>query len=274
MLTKVDIDDLQGHTLSLPLQSSTPGYMIREIEGLDPVKATITASEFGQLDGSQFQSARREPRDVKLRIGLEPYFAGGSSVEALRAEMYKCCMPKSTVKLTFYIDDVASYVISGTVETFETPLFSKDPEVAISIRCFDPDFQAIAETTVSGNTVADGTEQTITVAGTVETGFLFTLSVNRSIAGFSLYRRRPDGTIAQMDVTMALVSGDVVKISTAPKNKYATLTRASVTTSILYAVSTTAKWTPLYPDQNYFRVLVSGAAIPYTVKYTARYGGL
>lgn len=274
MLTKVDVDNLQGGTLSLPLQPSTPGYMVREIEGLDPVKASITSSEFAQLDGSQFQSARMENRNLVLRIGLEPYFAGGSTVSSLRTALYGYFMPKSSVKLTFYIDDVATYSIQGVVESFETPLFAKDPEVAISLICTDPDFTAIAATTVNGNTVADATEQTISVAGSVETGYLFTINVNRSIAGFSIFTRRPDGSTTQMDVTIALVAGDVVKISTVPKNKYATLTRASVTTSILYAVSNSAKWGPLYSGTNYFRVLVSGAAIPYTVVYTNRYGGL
>jgi hypothetical protein len=274
MLTKIDVDNLQGGTLALPLQPTTPGYMIREIEGLDPVKATITTSEFAQLDGSQFQSARKENRNLVFKIGLEPYFTGGQTVAALRAALYGYFMPKSPVNLKFYIDGVATHLISGYVESFENSLFAKDPEVTISVICTDPDFSAVSATTVNGNTVADTTEQTITVAGTVETGFVFTLNVNRSITGFSIYRRRPDGSIAQMDVTLSLVAGDVVKISTIPKNKYATLTRASVTTSILYAVSNSAKWTPLYPGANYFRCLVSGAAIPYTVVYTNKYGGL
>ena len=248
--------------------------MIREIEGLDPVKATIVSAGFAQLDGSQFQSVKRENRNIVLKIGLEPYFAGGSTVSSLRAALYGYFMPKSTVNLKFYIDGTLTYTIQGMVETFENSLFSKDPEVTISLLCFDPDFKAVAATTVNGNTVSDSTEQTITVAGSVETGFVFTLSVNRSISGFTLYKRRPDGSVAQMDVTMALVAGDVVKISTEPKGKYATLTRASVTTSILYAVSSTSKWAPLYPGANYLRVFVTGAAIPYTVVYTNRHGGL
>lgn len=274
MLTRVDVDDLQGHTLALPLQPTTPGYIIRDIEGLDPVKSTIVASGFAQLDGSQFQSAKREPRNIILKVGLEPYFAGGSSVSSLRAALYGYFMPKSTVKLSFYINDVLTYTIQGMVETFETSLFSKDPEVSISLICFDPNFIAITDTTVNGNTVATATEQTVAVAGSVETGYVFTLSVNRSISGFSIYNRRPDGSMAQMDISLALVAGDVVKISTEPKNKYATLTRASATSSILYAVSSSSKWGPLWPGDNYYRVLVSGAAIPFTIVYKNKYGGL
>jgi hypothetical protein len=274
MLTQLEVDDLQGHTLALPLQPTTPGYVIRDIEGLDPVKSTIVSTGFAQLDGSQYQSAKRENRNIILKVGLEPYFAGGSTVSSLRAALYGYFMPKNTVKLNFYIDDVLTYSIQGMVETFETSLFSKDPEVTVSLICFDPNFLAVADTTVNGNTVATATEQTVTVAGSVETGYVFTLSVNRSISGFSIYNRRPDGSVAQMDVTIALVAGDVVKISTEPKNKYATLTRTGATSSILYAVSTSSKWGPLYPGANYYRVLVSGAAIPFTIVYKNKYGGL
>lgn len=274
MLTKIEVDDLQGNTLSLPLQPTSPGYTLKEIEGLDPVKSTVVSSEFAQLDGSQFQASKRENRNLIIKIGLEPYFSGGSSVSALRSVLYAYFMPKSWVNIKFYIDDVLYCTIQGIVETCESSLFSKDPQVNVSIICFDPNFVAISPTTVNGNTVGDSTEQLIHVDGSVETGYVFTLSVNRSITGFSIYNRRPDGTVAQLDVSMAFVSGDVVKISTQFKSKYATLTRGGVTSSILYAVGNNSKWGPIWPGNNYFRALVGGAAIPFTVVYTDKYGGL
>jgi len=275
MLTKLVVDNLQGQTLTLPLQPTTPGYTIKEIDGLDPVKSTIVSSNFAQLDGSQFQSAKRENRNIILKIGMEPYYSGGSTVAALRSALYAYFMPKSVVNLNFYIDDVLTYTIQGTVESCETALFSKYPEVSVSILCFDPNFLAPVATTVNGNSVSNTTEQTVAVAGTVETGYLFTLSVNRSISSFTIYNRRPDGTIAQIDVAMSLQNGDVVKISTEPKNKYATLTRSGVVTSILYAVAAISKWGPLWPGNNYYRVYAAaGTAIPFTIVYTPKYGGM
>lgn len=274
MLTKLDIEDLQGHTLSLPLQPATPGYLIKEIEGLDPVKANVVSSEFAQLDGSQYQSSRRENRNIILRIGLEPYFAGGSTVSDLRSALYSYFMPKNWVNLKFFIDGTLAYTIQGTVESCESSLFSKDPEVTVSIICFDPNFLAPSSTTVNGTTVSTSAEQTITIPSTVEVGYLLTMNVNRSITGFSIYNRRPDGSIAQLDLALSLLSGDVVKISTEPKSKYATLTRSGVTSSILYAVSASSKWGPLWPGDNFFRVLLSGTTIPFTILYTDKYGGL
>lgn len=277
MLTKIDAEDLQGHTLSLPLQPSTPGYIIKEIEGLDPVKSTITSSSFAQLDGSQFQSAKRESRNIVLKIGMEPYYGGGSTVAQLRATLYAYFMPKNTVNLKFYIDDVFSYSILGQVESCESSLFTKDPEITISLICFDPNFSGPAELPVSGNSVDASTEQTIALIGNVETGYRFVMTINRvGVTGISISNRRPDASVAQMDITpsSAFLSGDIITISTEFKKKYATLTRGGVPSSILYAVSATSKWGPLWPGDNYYRVRVTGAAIPFSLYYTPKYGGL
>jgi hypothetical protein len=277
MLSKVDVVGPSGSTLSLPLADTSAGYILKGIEGLDPVKATLVSSSFAQLDGSQFQSARRENRNVILTVGIEPY-SGGATVRSLRAALYAYFMPKTVVTLKFYDDDVFFASIVGTIESCETPLFSKDPELNISIVCFDPAFSAASATSVSGNTVSSSssTEQTINYPGSVETGYLFTLNVNRSISGFTLYMRRAGGSALALDFAASLVSGDVVKISTASRDKYARLTHSGVESSVLFDVSKSSIWTPLWPGDNFLRVKQAdtGAAIPFTLAYTTKYGGL
>lgn len=274
MLTKIEVDNLQGQTLSLPLQDTSAGYTVRSIDGLDPVKATIVSAQFAQLDGSQQQGARRENRNILLRIGMEPY-SGGSTVRSLRTALYNYFMPKAFLKINFFEDDVLTASITGQVESFENPLFSKDPEVAISIICFDPSFVDPSLTTVSGNTVTGSTEQTIAYSGTIEAGMIFRMTANRAMAGFAIHNRRPDGTESiLLDSTYAIANLDQIVVSTMPKNKYATLKRSSITSSILYTLATGAKWGALYPGNNYFRVVAAGAAVPFTIEYTAKYGGL
>jgi hypothetical protein len=78
----------------------------------------------------------------------------------------------------------------------------------------------------------------------------------------------------QMDFAGSLVSGDVLTISTVSGNKYVTLKRASVVSSLLYGISPTSKWLEFLPGDNYIRVYATGATIPYTITYTKRYGGL
>ncbi len=273
MLTKVEVDNLQGGTLSLPLQNPTSGFYVKEIEGLDPVKASIVTSSFAQLDGSQFQNSSRDNRNIILTIGIEPYY-GASTVRELRSALYAFFMPKTTVSLGFFEDGVHFVDIQGVVESCEAAIFSKDPEVVVSIVCFNPNFVAPDSVTVTGNTVSGDTEQTIAYEGTIETGFLFSIAVNRTISDFTIYNRRPSGEVRQFPFSASLIADDVVEISTQARQKSAVLTRASADSSILYAVDPHAIWLNLWPGDNFIRVLTSGAAIPWSIEYTPKYGGL
>jgi len=273
MLTKVEVITPQGTILPLPLQDISGGVLVKKIDGLDPVKATIVSSPFAQIDGTQYQSARRENRNMVLTVGLAPDYAS-TDVRTLRNYLYQFLMPKTTVTFKFYFDDVFYASIQGMVESCESALFSKDPEVNVSILCFKPDFVAPSSVVVSGHTVADTTEQVISYPGSTETGFLFKLSVNRTLVEFMLYARRPGGDTYSMEFAAPLAAGDLLEISTVVGNKYAYLTRAGTRNSILYGVSPVSSWMPLFPGENDIRVLTTGAAIPYTIEYTAKYGGL
>lgn len=279
MLTKIDIQDLPGltNTISLPLQDVSAGYTVKNIEGLDPVKATIVSAPFAQLDGAQQQSARRETRNIVITIGMEPY-SGGSTVKDLRAALYANFMPKSFVRIRFYEDgsDTPWCYIDGQVESFEAPLFAKDPEVNISVLCFDPSFLSTSATHLSGtgyDTVnTGGAETTIAYPGTIEVGYILKVTVNRLLTGgLTIQNRRPDGTVNQLDLSLSLDSPDAVEVSTIAAKKYAIKNSAS----IMYSVPVSSKWAPLYPGNNFFRLVAAGTpAIAYTIDYTAKYGGM
>jgi len=272
-LTRVEAVSPQGTLLNLPLDDSPSGYLIDSIEGLEPVKATISSISFAQSDGSSFQSARREERNIKLRIILEPDW-GVETVRDLRRHLYTYFMPKGKVDLRFYSDDAETVWISGRVESFETPLFSADPAVDISIICFDPDFFEPVPVAFSGNTTDTTVTTTVDYLGSVETGLLFTLNVDRALSEFTIYLQEPGGDLRQLDFEGSLLAGDVLRISTVPGDKYARLTRASVETSFLYGVSPQSTWLELQPGENLIRVYATGLPIPYDVEYVRKYGGL
>lgn len=276
MLTKIEVDDGQGHTLSLPFADVSAGYTIKNIDGLDPVKATIVSTAFAQLDGSKLQSARRENRNILLTLGIDPYLAS-ASVRSLRAALYAYFMPKSMVTLKFFDENVAYSTIAGQVESFETPLFARDPEVTISVLCPDPSFLAVAPLTVSSNTVAaGGIETVITNPGSIEAGYILTLVANRALTGLTIRNRRPDNSDATLDIAVAIAIGDTVKISTKADAKYVKLTHLGTETSVLYGVTAASKFGPLWPGVNNFRVIHSaaGAIVPFSLVYTPKYGGL
>lgn len=273
MIEKVDVSNGLGATLQIELGDPSTGLLVEEIGGLGPVKATIVSTSFAGVDGEQDQSSRREGRDITFKINLEPDYVT-ETVWDLRQRVYAFFMTKMKVSLRFYMTSGLYVDIAGIVETCEPDIFTAEPAMNVSIRCSKPDFIDPNLVTLSGSTTALTTGTNIAYAGSVEAGIVLTLNVNRTLNEFTIYNTPSDGLLRQFDFAAALQAGDVLKISTVQGSKYVTLTRASVTSSLLYAVSPQSSWIQFFQGINNFRLYAVGAAIPYTIQYTTKYGGL
>jgi len=275
MLNLVEVRTAQGKLLSLPIGDDiSSGYSVRNMGGLGPVKATIVSSSFASSDGEQYQSARRDSRNITMKLGIEPDYLE-NTVTALRKQLGNVFfVPKSQVSLRFYDDDDTTVDIQGRVESCDPDLFSNDQEVDISIINFDPDFIDVNTYTVNGTTVASTAFTTIEYPGSVETGMVFTLNVDRSITQFTIYNQPEDDQIRTLDFAASLQAGDVVTISTVQGNKYVNLSRGGVTTSLLYGMTPQSSWIELFPGMNKLRVYTTGEPMDYSLTYTPRYGSL
>lgn len=276
MLVRVEVRTSQGTLLVLPLDDVSDGLALENIDGLDPVKATLVSSSFAGADGQQYHSSRRESRNLKFTIGLEADYVA-TSVRDLRKRLYSFFMPKTQVSLRFVMDDGLYVDIAGRIESFDTPLFSQQPAVDISLMCFDPDFiDPIQKQLLDQMSVATDEEILIEypIEGTVETGAVFTIRPNRPVGAFTFYHRPPDGTIRTLDFQVPLVAGDVLQISTVTGAKGVTLTRGNTISSALYGVSPQSNWLELQPGDNHLRLYLEGAPIPFDLTYYTRYGGL
>lgn len=274
MLTRVEVRTRQGTLLNLPLEDVDSGYVIEEIEGLDPVNATLVSSGFAGQDGEQYHSSRREKRNLKFKIKFEPDYVD-NTVRSLRQNLYRFLMPKSEASLRFYDSDGSYVDIVGRVESNQAPIFTSEPGADVSLVCFNPDFIDPNPITQSATSTPDVmTFTTVTYRGTVEAGVLFTVRPNRAISSFTIYHTSPSNQTRSLDFTADLLAGDVVRISTVPGGKGATLTRANYISSLLYAISPQSYWLSLEQGDNRFRLALSGAAIPYEIQYITRHGGL
>lgn len=274
MLTRVEIQTARGTQLTLPLEDTGNGFVVDTIDGLDPVKAVLVSSSYAGVDGEKYHSSRREKRNIKLNLDYNPDYVTNTT-ELLRAKLHSFLMPKSEVNLRFHNDSGLYVDIWCVVESFDDPIFVRDPDASISLIGFDPDFINPNQVSLSGNTVTDNTTTNINYPGTIETGIDLTLAVNRALTAFTIYNTLPGGKVKQLDFAAPLSAGDSLRISTVSGAKGAWLTRAGVISSLLYGVSMQSPWIDLEgPGINKFRVFASGAAVPYTLKYFTRYGGL
>jgi len=231
------------------------------------------------MDGAQYQASRREMRNIVLKIRILS-IPGEANVQELRKQLYEYLLPKSNVKIRFTQDYISTFSIEGQVESFDAPIFVKEPEATISILCFDPDFYKEVTTSFSGVSVISGSTSysNLNYTGSVDTGFIFTITANDSTNSFTLESTSSDNVLRKMtftDNTGLLASGDKIIVSTVPGDKYVKRVRSNVETSILWALDRTSDWIRLYPGYN--EVAVKTAVTinhPYTIVYTDKVGGL
>lgn len=282
MLNTVEIVNSQGNVLELPLENEATGVFLKGIEGLDPVKANLVSSGFANMDGAQYNSSRRETRNPRIKLGLDPDYSK-ETIRTLRSEIYRFFMPKTEILLRFRVfNEFDPNIISqnlvveikGRIETCETPIFAKDPEVDISVVCFDPDFKDPAPVVFAGVSTSGLDEIVIDYDGTVETGFVFRLLADRDVDAFTVYHRPPDGTLRLLDFTEPLIAGDILTVNTSIGSKLVSRNRAGVDSSRLYKMTPQSNWLELQPGVNHFRVYATGAPVPYDIEYVLKYGGL
>lgn len=271
MVIRLEARSDNGFIYTFLYDAINSGFYIKDIEGLDPVKANLVTSSYANLDGTQYQSSRRESRTLVLKIGMEE---ADNTIQEQRRRLYNVFMPKSRVSLRFFMADGLVVDISGRVETNDASMFTREPTMTVSILCFDPDFEDSALYTVSGGTTSGTSTIAIPYIGTVDTGFIFRMTVNRNIASFSLNLTGPDNQTRVLEFVAPLLTGDLIRISTKPGDKWARRTRSGSVTSLLYGVSPYSDWLRLAPGTNALRVSTSGAAIPFTLEYTDKYGAL
>lgn len=273
MLTRMDVINSFGALLSLELGDISDGIVLRDVEGLDPVKATIVSSSFAQMDGAQYHSSRREARNIIIHVELEPDYIL-EQVADVRRRLYNFFMPKKPVRLNFVDSSSLVVDISGRVESCEAPLFTDKPAMDISVICFDPDFVELTPVDIEGDTVDDETEFVIDYTGTAETGIEFVLNLDRALTEFTIYHKPPDDVVRTLDFAAELLTGDVLRISTVVGAKEATVNRGGTLSSVLYGVSTQSNWIQLETGENALRVYAEGAPIPFEISYIIRHGGL
>lgn len=273
MLTMVEARTTAGTLLSLPFEDVSDGLIVSDIAGLGPVKATVVTSSFASMDGVQFQSVRREGRNVVIKLDLEPDYST-DSVQDLRDRLYSFFMTKVPISLRFIRSEGLEVDVDGYVESCEPDIFAKEPKVSISIFCANPDLVDQTPVVITGDTVSDTTETLVSYPGTVETGMVIVLTLDRNLDDLTIFHRAPDDTITSFDLSASMLTGDVLTITTVAGSRSIMLNRSGTVTSLLYGKPSQSTWTEFKHGDNYIRVYALGDPIPYEITYYNRYGAL
>ena len=249
----------RGDILTL---TNNPAYDLVSVEGLTPSTANIATSALGQLDGTKFNSARLNERNILLTI------APKSDIETNRINLYRWFSPKQQVRI-YYQNETRDIYVDGYVESMEGSLFDNPQSYTISIICPSAYLIASEETVQAANyTTAlfefpfsieeSGIEistydsvSTVVVnnESDIETGMVIELSASGDVENPKIYRR---DTLDNFALNFIMQAGDVIRISTIKGNKSVILTRNGTDTNIINNIAKNITWFQLEPGDNLF----------------------
>lgn len=249
---------------------------IRNIDGLDPVKASISTTPRGSIDGVTYTGSSIPSRNIVLTVHPNPDWDDWTH-ESLRKLLYQYFMPKRPVRLVFESDDMAPVEISGIVEDVSVNQFSKDPELLISIICPDPFFTAVDPTIVAGQTIrAGGTPIVIPYNGTVESGLIVRVSYAYGANPTSIGIQLGDPSLSYFNISAAITNSLYFEVSSIPMNKYVQNVNigTGVIDNLLNNVQDGSTWPVLQPGDNDFSVITDQGVQDWELTFYERFGGL
>lgn len=278
MIKTVKITNYLGEAITLSLTDpSSSGFAVASITGIGPVKANINTTEVATNDGSVYNSARLDSRNIVLELIFE-----GQNIEEIRHKSYKYFPTKKPISLTFTTDRREAS-ITGYVESNEVILFSKREGSQISIVCPDPYFYSISENTqatvfygidplfefefsneslteklIEFGSINAVTDANVFYNGDAEVGVTVTLHATGPAEGIGIYNTGTRESMLINTDRVAAISGgpiqagDDIIICTVKGRKSARLLRAGTYYNILNALDRGARWFQLAKGDNVF----------------------
>jgi len=277
MIKSVAVTNYTDQTLLLELADpEKSGFLITDITGLGPPKASINMSPNGSLDGSIFNSAKVSDRNIVISL----VFIGGD-VETLRQTTYKYFPIKGVVKLQITTNN-RKCMISGIVESNEPTIFDPQCGAQISILCPDPYFidcgelaekstvfygispmfsmpfsnDSLSDKLISFGEIDKRSEQLMTYEGDSSVGMqiiIKALGAAKNIAIYNAFNKtliKIDTVKLQTLTGQGILVGDEIVISTTTESRTVTLLRNGITTNIINCLGKFPQWILLTPGDN------------------------
>lgn len=280
MLTKVKAYSSVKNAPTLLLDPSgsifTDPLKIRNITGLEPVKATISTSAFAAIAGAAYVGSNIPTRNIVLTLHPNPDWVTWT-VESLRKLIYLYFPTGKPVQLVFEDSVKPPVSIFGYVESVEPNPFAKDIEFPISILCPDPYFTAVDPVVVTGNTANSYTPETITYNGDVPAGIRVEVDfVTGQPAVSTVQIQTKDPSIESFSVSAELDSNQHLLMSSIPGGKFVDtiINDNGLAVSQLSFIADGYTWPMLEPGDNPFSVITDAGIHDWTLKYWERFGGL
>ena len=285
MIKSVTITNHLDESIKLDLfNPEESGFIIKNIEGLGPVKANINFKELATNDGSIDNSARLSSRNIVMSL----QFMESPTIEETRLKSYKYFPIKRNIKFLIETDNRICETI-GRVETNVPTIFSNAEGCQISILCPNPYFysagengtnqtifygteplfefpfsnESLTEDLIEFGSIENRTEGTIYYDGDAEIGITIQIHAVGEAEGLVIYNTKTREIMRINDdklkslIGSGIQAGDEITITTSRGEKGIYMLRSGVTTNILNALEKPLNWFQLSKGDNTFAYTAS-----------------
>lgn len=302
MIQSLTVTNYLGESLTIPMMNSeSTGFILHDMTGLGPPTASVNTSKVATKDGSKYNSARAEERNIVLPM----YFTPIPTIEDARHRSYKYFPLKKPVILAFKTDNRECQIV-GYVETNEPDICSDREGCQVSIICPNPYFSSIYDTVTSfsgveasfefpfsnediGNPhiefgkIVVKAENIVRYGGDAESGVQIRIAASATVKNITIYNVDTRGTMhIYHDKLVALtgsgiVKGDEIIITTDKGSRSVTLLRNGKSTNILNAIDPrNDEWFSLTKGDNIFAYTADEGSdyLMFVVDHTTLYEGI
>lgn len=253
---ELKVQNKYGQELDL---SNNPNYTVTSIDGLEPPDATINTTKIATADGSVFNSAYLENRQIIITMAIN------YPAEQNRINLYNYFKAKFPMTV-YYRNGERNVKINGYLQKLQIAFFDMKQTAQATIICNNPYFEdlfpkvtviskvqsqfefpfAIEEpipfSTIVNNSVVDNQSD-------FEIGGVFTIHATDTISNPTIFNRTTNEFFA---VNVTLNAGDEVVINTRTGEKSVYKILNGVKTNALNEVQIGSKWLQLAPQDNDF----------------------
>lgn len=304
MIYSVKVTNYLGESIVLELaRPEKSGLVIEEIEGLGPPKANISMTDITNGDGSVYNSARTDPRNIVIHFRFMEF----PTVESSRNIVYKFFPIKKPVTLEFQTE-LKRATIVGYVESNEPNIFEENSGTEISILCPDPYFYAsgpgalntvifygieplfefpfsnesLTENLIVFGEVIRNANENLKYDGEVETGITIKIVAMGDVRGLTIYNldtremMKIDTDKLSAITGSEIVEFDEITIVTVKGKKSVTLLRDGVYKNILNCITKDSDWFQLSKGDNPFAYTADYGTenLQFTIQYETLYEGI
>ena len=267
------IENQYGQRVEL---THSPLWTVAEIDGLDPPDAIINTMKNAGMDGSVFNSATADNRQIIITLAIN------GEAEPNRISLYRYIKTKQKVRI-YYKNGLRNVYIDGYVKNFTIAFFDKKEVAQITILCTDPYFKSARdedfdlgslralfefpfeiETPIPFSEIISVVGVDVYNAGDISTGFIATLNTRGNVV-------RPKISIGSryMELDLTIEGGNSVVIDTIKKQKSITMKYdTGAESNIIKKLTAGSTWLELDPTDNYVTITALSGAEKLDVTFT------